>query len=81
MLFSRLRNPIIWLVHGPMTDADVIFFENALVLLKESTEIMQIIILIRLECWWTTCLSDLFGANEPTFLAFAPNFHTHLTPE
>jgi hypothetical protein len=30
-----------------MTDADVIFFENALVLLKESTEIMQIIILIR----------------------------------
>jgi hypothetical protein len=23
----------------------------------------------------------LFGANEPTFLAFAPNFHTHPTPE
>jgi hypothetical protein len=28
-----------------------------------------------------TCFSDLFGTNEPTFLAFAPNFHTHPTPE
>jgi hypothetical protein len=34
-----------------------------------------------IECWWMTCLSDLFGANEPTFFAFALNLHTHPTPE
>jgi hypothetical protein len=33
-------------MHGPMTDAAAIFFENALVLLKESTEI-RIIVVIR----------------------------------
>jgi hypothetical protein len=31
--------------------------------------------------WRMTCLSDLFGVNEPTFLTFAPNFHTHPKPE
>jgi hypothetical protein len=64
-----------------MTDADVIFFENALVLLKESTEIRIIVVIRHQKCWWMTCLSDLFGTHEPTFLAFAPNFHTHPTPE
>jgi hypothetical protein len=34
-----------------------------------------------LKCWWMTFLSDLFGANEPTFFDFAPNFHTHPIPE
>jgi hypothetical protein len=62
-----------------MIDAAIIFPENALVLLKESTEIRIIVVIGHR--WWMTCLSDSFGANEPTFLAFAHNFHTHQTPE
>jgi hypothetical protein len=34
-----------WRMHGPMTDAAVIFFENVLVLLKESTEIRIIVVI------------------------------------
>jgi hypothetical protein len=42
---------------------DVIFFENALVLLKESTEIRIIVVI-------GPCLLDLFGVNVPE----NPNF-------
>jgi hypothetical protein len=59
-----------------MTDAAVIFFENALVhLLKESTEIRIIVVIGH-----QMSVDDLLRMS-PLFWLLPPIFNTHLTPD